>query len=86
MDNELDDCRAALDTADDAEMPEARARASELAMRAAVALIVHEGSRSIVVGQHAQRLAREAMFLLVFGSRPEIKHALLNQLGTRSSG
>jgi hypothetical protein len=28
-----------------------------------------------------QRLAREAMFLLVFGTRPGIKSALLRQLG-----
>ena len=31
--------------------------------------------------QHAQRLAREAVFLLVFGSRPGIKSALLQRLG-----
>jgi hypothetical protein len=31
--------------------------------------------------EHAQRLAREAMFLLVFGSRPDIKSALLQRLG-----
>ena len=31
--------------------------------------------------QHAQRLAREAVFLLVFGSRPGIKSALLRRLG-----
>jgi hypothetical protein len=29
----------------------------------------------------AMRLAREALFLLVFGSRPGIKNALLDQLG-----
>ena len=33
------------------------------------------------VDQHAQRLAREAVFLLVFGSRPGIKSALLQRLG-----
>jgi hypothetical protein len=33
------------------------------------------------VDQHPQRLAREALFLLVFGSRPAIKNALLHQLG-----
>jgi alkylation response protein AidB-like acyl-CoA dehydrogenase len=86
LDGELDECRAALDVADDLEMPAARARASELAMRAAVALMVHEGSRSTLVGQHAPRLAREAMFLLVFGSRPEVKQALLNQLAMRCTG
>jgi alkylation response protein AidB-like acyl-CoA dehydrogenase len=40
-----------------------------------------------LVDQHAQRLVREAQFLLVFGSRPAIKSALLRRLGTaRSAG
>jgi hypothetical protein len=39
---------------------------------------------SIAVDQHAQRLAREAVFLLVFGSRPAIKQALLRRLGVAS--
>jgi hypothetical protein len=38
------------------------------------------------VDQHAQRLAREALFLLVFGSRPGIKSALLRRLGATPSG
>jgi hypothetical protein len=33
------------------------------------------------VDQHAQRLAREALFLLVVGSRPGIKSGLLRRLG-----
>jgi hypothetical protein len=37
----------------------------------------------ITVDQHPQRLAREALFLLVFGSRPGIKNPLLDQLGRR---
>ena len=36
---------------------------------------------AVAVDQHAQRLAREAVFLLVFGSRPGIKSALLRRLG-----
>ena len=32
-------------------------------------------------GEHAERLAREALFLLVFGSRPAIRTALLETLG-----
>ena len=36
-------------------------------------LVAAAGSRSILAGQHPQRLAREALFLLVFGSRPAIK-------------
>jgi alkylation response protein AidB-like acyl-CoA dehydrogenase len=38
-----------------------------------------DGSRSVTVDQHPQRLAREALFLLVFGSRPGIKSALLRR-------
>jgi hypothetical protein len=49
-------------------------------MRAATALLVQAGSRGILVDQHAQRLARESMFLLVFGSRPPIKAELLTRL------
>jgi len=62
-------------------MAEARAAASELAVRAAAALAVRDGSRSVTVDQHVQRLAREALFLLAFGSRPAIKSALLRRLG-----
>ena len=55
----------------------ARARASELAVRAAHALAVSRGSRSALAGDVAERLSREAAFLLVFASRPAIKDALL---------
>jgi alkylation response protein AidB-like acyl-CoA dehydrogenase len=84
LDDELAACRKQLDdalvTGFDA-MAQARAAASELAVRAAAALAVQVGSRSVSVDQHAQRLVREAMFLLVFGSRPGIKNALLRRLG-----
>ena len=60
---------------------QARAAASELAVRAAAALAVRDGSKSISADQHAQRLAREALFLLVFGLRPAIKSALLRRFG-----
>jgi alkylation response protein AidB-like acyl-CoA dehydrogenase len=89
LDDELARCRDLLDaaiTADAAAMAEARAAASELAVRAAAALAVRDGSRSVTVDQHAQRLAREALFLLVFGSRPGIKSALLRRLGATPSG
>jgi alkylation response protein AidB-like acyl-CoA dehydrogenase len=68
--------RAALDAADAGSMPAARAAASALAFRAAGALVAAAGSQSILVGAHPQRLAREALFLLVFGSRPAIKSHL----------
>ena len=45
------------------------------------ALAVRDGGHAVAVDQHAQRLAREAVFLLVFGSRPGIKSALLQLLG-----
>jgi alkylation response protein AidB-like acyl-CoA dehydrogenase len=84
LDDELVACRQHLDDAlsegPDA-IAEARAAASELAVRATAALAVRDGSKSIMVDQHAQRLVREAQFLLVFGSRPAIKSALLRRLG-----
>jgi hypothetical protein len=89
LDDELAACRAQLDyavTAGIAEMAAARAASSDLALRAAAALAVHDGATSALTGQHAQRLAREAMFLLVFGSRPPIKKALLHRLGAASAG
>lgn len=49
-------------------------------MRAATALLVHAGSQGILRDHHAQRRVREAMFLLVFGSRPPIKAELLARL------
>lgn len=80
LDAELDARRRQLDGADDEGLPQARAAAVELALRASAALITSQGSRSIVLDAHAQRLAREALFLLVFGSRPAIKRALLGTL------
>jgi hypothetical protein len=55
----------------------ARARAADLALRLAATLVVKQGARSILRDQHAQRLMREATFLLVFGTRAPIQHALL---------
>jgi alkylation response protein AidB-like acyl-CoA dehydrogenase len=84
LDDELAACRDRLDdaiTVGSDPMAEARAAASDLAVRAAAALAVHDGSRSAAVDQQVQRLAREALFLLVFGSRPGIKSALLRRFG-----
>ncbi|MGZ4609477.1 MAG: acyl-CoA dehydrogenase family protein [Actinomycetes bacterium] len=77
---EVEGVRDRLDGADADAMPAARAAASELAWRAAGLLVVGCGSRAVLRHQHAQRLAREAMFLLVFGSRPPIKTELLRAL------
>jgi len=77
---QLDDCRSTLDNATSPEMPAARAKASEFALRAAATLAVTDGSRSVLMDHHGQRLLREAMFLLVFGSRPELRTELLGLL------
>jgi alkylation response protein AidB-like acyl-CoA dehydrogenase len=81
LDDELIDRRRQLDAASDETMAEARAAATELAMRSAAALVTHAGSGSLVVSHHAQRLARESMFLLTFGTRPAIRAGLLRRLG-----
>ncbi|MGA7987684.1 MAG: acyl-CoA dehydrogenase family protein [Candidatus Dormiibacterota bacterium] len=73
--------RSELDRASPEEMPAQRALASELAMRAATTLVVAGGGRSIATDQHAQRLAREAIFLLVFGQTSAIKAEQLDRLG-----
>ena len=80
LDEQLERCRTLLDTAGPDAMPGARAAACELASRATAALVVSQGSRAILAGQDAQRLAREALFLLVFGSRPPIREALTGLL------
>jgi alkylation response protein AidB-like acyl-CoA dehydrogenase len=89
LDDEVTACRKRLDAAlggGPAPMTDARAAAAELALRAAAALAVRDGSHAVTVDEHAQRLAREAVFLLVFGSRPGIKSALLQILGAVPSG
>lgn len=80
LDDQLDEHRALLDGADADGMAGARAAASAFAVRAAAALAVHTGSRAVLRTEHAQRLAREALFLLVFGSRPMIRTELLSRL------
>ena len=77
LDGELASRRQALDSAALQDMPAARAAAAELAMRASATLVTTAGSRSILAGEHPQRLAREALFLLVFASRPAIKQHLI---------
>lgn len=82
LDSELAAARANLrEAVTMAQVAEARAVASELAVRAAQYLAVQRGSRSAVTGETAERLLREASLLLVFGSRPAIRDALLARLG-----
>jgi len=40
-----------------------------------------EGSRSLLVSERGQLLAREAMFMLVYALRPASRAALLERLG-----
>jgi alkylation response protein AidB-like acyl-CoA dehydrogenase len=77
---EIDACRVDLDAADPLTMPAARAAAADLALRAASTAVVSAGARGILAGEPAQRLLREAGFLLVFGSRPGIRTELLRRV------
>ena len=72
---------AAAAKPDAAALAAARAAASVFAFQAAGLLVGAAGSRSILMGEQPQRLAREALFLLVFGSRPAIKADLVAVLG-----
>ena len=80
LDDALAAARRALDSGTPTTLPGARARAAALALRAAGALTVAEGGRGILMDHHAQRLAREALFLLVFGTRASIRDDLLLRL------
>jgi alkylation response protein AidB-like acyl-CoA dehydrogenase len=81
FDAELGACRDRLGQADGRGMAGARAAAADLALRAAAALVVQSGSRAAVRHEDPERLAREALFLLVFGTRPPIRAALLTRFG-----
>jgi alkylation response protein AidB-like acyl-CoA dehydrogenase len=81
LDDDVARCRESLLAADGIDaVAAARAEASELVLRASAALVVHTGSRSVRLDSHAQRIAREAIFLQTFGSRPSIRKALLGLL------
>jgi alkylation response protein AidB-like acyl-CoA dehydrogenase len=78
LDDELRQCRDDLDAFETKDIYVSRARAAELAVRAAHALAVTRGSRSSIAGDIAELTTREAALLLVFGSRPPIKDALFD--------
>jgi alkylation response protein AidB-like acyl-CoA dehydrogenase len=78
FDDEIASCRRALR---DSSAAQARAWAADLAVRAASALVVSGGGRSMLVSEQAQRLAREAMFLLVMGQTSTTKAAQLRRYG-----
>lgn len=76
--DELAHRRASLDAAlSEIEMATARAEASAFALRCSAAALALGGGRSIVRDHQAQRLAREALFLLVQGQTATIKSAQL---------
>lgn len=85
LDSELDSWRTRLDQLGPG-TAEARAAAGQFAMRAAAALMTSEGSRSLLVADHAQRLMREAMFTLVYALRSASRTAVLVSLGAAGSG
>ena len=80
LDEELARCRSSLDRLDPQTIEADRASSGELALRCAAALLVATGSRSLLLADHGQRLAREALFALVYALRPGSREALLAQL------
>jgi hypothetical protein len=82
LDDELAACRRALAAGDADTVPDARAAASELAVRAATTLMSVVGSSSLLADRHPQRLAREALFTSVFAARSPIRDAFLARLGS----
>jgi alkylation response protein AidB-like acyl-CoA dehydrogenase len=80
LDAELASVRARLDQLGP-DTAVARAAAGELALRAASALMTAEGSKALLANTQAQRLAREALFTLVYALRPASRSAVLTILG-----
>jgi alkylation response protein AidB-like acyl-CoA dehydrogenase len=81
LDRELDACRERLAELDPDRIASDRADAGELAVRSAAALMAASGSRSLLLGEHPQRLAREALFASIYALRPMSREALLRRLG-----
>jgi alkylation response protein AidB-like acyl-CoA dehydrogenase len=81
LDDELARCRAELDRLDPETIEAARADAGELSLRAAAALMAKRGSRSLLLDDHAQLLARETLFALVYALRPGSRTSLTRRLG-----
>ncbi len=86
FDGEIVACRRALHDSTLETAPAARAWASDLVVRAASALVASGGGKSVLALEHAQRLAREAMFLLVFGQTASIRTAQLARYRQVSEG
>ncbi len=71
---------ASVDGASINEMPQARAELSTLAVRITAALVAAVGGRSVMLDHAGQRLAREALFLLIQGQTAEIRRHQLTGL------
>lgn len=63
-----------------------RTEAQEVMRAATTAAVVAGGGRSLALGSRAQRLAREAMFLLVQGQTPLTRRAHLDALAHPAKG
>lgn len=75
--------REALISASVEQLPAARARTSLLCLDAAASLLASCGGRGLVLTEHAQRLAREALFLLVQGQTEPIRREQVDLLTGR---
>ena len=87
---QLDDVRNRAYALQDGSGPRAeriavRAEAHALALRASAALVAAGAGRSMLAGNPAQRLAREALFLLVQGQDAEIRAAQISALSEEGS-
>ena len=80
FDAALHEVRHQLDHATVDQLPVARGRLGALTVKMTAALVATMGGRSILADQHGQRLAREAVFLLIQGQTPEIRDAQLADL------
>ncbi|MGC8513306.1 MAG: acyl-CoA dehydrogenase family protein [Acidimicrobiales bacterium] len=81
LDAEVGAIRRRLDRSGPSELASARADASILALRAAAAVSVAGGGRSVEADATAARLMREATFLLVFGQTSDIRAHQTADLG-----
>jgi alkylation response protein AidB-like acyl-CoA dehydrogenase len=86
LDAALVAARDGLDAASPDDLPAARAAATELAVHATAALVASCGGRALHRDAHAQRLAREALFLLVQGQTPTIRAEQVRRFTTTHPG
>jgi alkylation response protein AidB-like acyl-CoA dehydrogenase len=83
LDAEIACCRQLLATTPPGDLAPVRAAAADLALRAAALAATVAGGSAVLRASHAQRLVREALFLLVFGQTPAIRTAERARLTAR---